>query len=133
MKQEKQTASEVHKEQDDRRQRNRQIHIHFDPLREFTDIPQARLRDACGLLPGFVVSDAHLHLSLKETLDAQYCCGLFDLGGNVDAQGIYTYPGDPELHPFVKINRGDEIFYQYRNAIVAIVSEKGETFITRMD
>lgn len=109
------------------------VHIHVDPLNEFTHISGKKLLEACGFLPGWVVADKFLHLPLQEALDKQYCCGLFPMEGEITKEGIFTYPGDPDLHPFLKINRGDEIFYQYRNAIVGIVNEKGEVYITRMD
>ena len=117
----------------ERAERNKLIAIHIDPLREYTDVSKTKLLEACGFLPAWVTSQVHLHLTLQEALDAQYCCGLFEMDGSVSPEGLFTYPGDPDLHPFIKINRGEETFYQYRNAIGAIINEKGKTYITRMD
>ena len=90
--------------------------------------------DACGYIPSWVADGDYTNYPLQEALDLQYNFGLFEIeGGTVNKEGIFQYEGDPDQYPLIKMNRGAEILFMYPHAIVAIVNEKGETFITRMD
>lgn len=106
----------------------------IDPLRQFSDISECKISQSLGILPHYVMNEDYFHKDLKAALKEQYKFGMFELtGGKIDDKGIFEYPGDPELFPLIKIVRGDEIYYQYEHAIVAIVQKDGSTFITRLD
>lgn len=86
-----------------------------------------------GYLPGWVLNKEYFHLPLKEAMDTQYPFGLYETpGATLDEQECFVYPGDPSLHPLIRIERGDEVFLQYEHALVAFKGPSS-TFITRMD
>ena len=91
--------------------------------------------DVLGLPPHWALNPFFFHMPLKEALEIQYGFGsLIEMnGGTVTDEGTYLYPDDPPLEPLIKIERGDETYYQYDYAIIAIVQKSGETFVTRMD
>lgn len=91
--------------------------------------------EVLGIPPHWALNPEFFHLPLKEALEIQYGFGsLIEIeGGSVTADGTYLYPGDPPLKPLIEIGRGDETYYQYDYAIIAIVQKSGETFVTRMD
>jgi len=92
--------------------------------------------EVLGFPPHWALNQEFFHMPLKEALETQYGFGrLIEIeGGSVDlVNGHYLYPGDDRLKPLIKIERGDETYYQYDYAIIAIVQKSGETFVTRMD
>lgn len=111
-----------------------EVDYEVDPNNKFPHLSRHDMYSTLGYLPGWVMNSEFFDKPLKEALDEQYCCGLFEMtGGVIDSNGVFRYPEDPELHPLIKIIRGKETFYQYQSAIVAIVQEDGSTFMTRMD
>ena len=87
-----------------------------------------------GMLPIWALNHEFFHLPLKDALAEQYGMPLYEIsGGTLDANGVYRYPGDKPLKPLIRIDRGDETFYQYDYAIVAILSPGSDAYITRMD
>lgn len=70
---------------------------------------------------------------LKDLLAAYYGFPMLEIsGGTIGADGLYSYPEDPDLQPLAKIEFESCVYWQYDYGIVAIVSES-ETYITRMD
>lgn len=87
-----------------------------------------------GFLPMWAMNPTFRDLSLRDALEQQYGLPLYEIsGGTLDKDGTYRYPGDPPLAPLIRIDRGDEVFYQYPHAIVVIVDAQGGIFATRMD
>lgn len=107
----------------------------FDPLNHFQNVPQSRIIEALGVLPFWVCHPSYWDHPLQEALELQYQFGpLINLErATVTPEGIHHYPGDPDQYPLISIKRGDETFYQYEHAIVAIINAQGTSFVTRMD
>lgn len=94
------------------------------------------IMELCGMLPVWVLDHSFIanNIRLKDTMEALYGYGpLLEITpGTVGEDHVYRYPGDSPLHPYLTIQRGDELFIQYPYGIVAFINEAG-TFVTRMD
>ncbi len=103
----------------------------YDPLKEYAGNTEARLDEACGLIPMFLKNDEE---PIKDNLEAGYGFGnLIEMtGGNVEKNGMYYYPEDPPLAPYIKFVKAGETLYIYPYGIVAIV-DASNTFVSRMD
>ncbi len=101
----------------------------------YDHIPSQQLINACGLLPAFAINAAYAELPLKGAMEAQYPYGLIELqDALVEPDGVFKYDGDPDQHPLVMVERGDEILYIYEHGMVAFVNPvEKTTYVTRMD
>lgn len=91
------------------------------------------LFEMCGYLPQWALNPNMYDMPVKDVFNKMYPFGLFEINGaTIGDNGKMSYPGDPDLYPFVEIDRFNEKVYIYQSAIVAIVSDK-TTFVTRMD
>ena len=115
------------------------MQITYDPHNKYSTASQKQLREACGLLPYWVVEwDTFIRITgettLKSWLDKRYRFGMYELEKSViDDDGTYHYPGDDDMHPFLAIDLGEHgVFYQYPHAIAAVPTPDGY-FVTRMD
>lgn len=89
------------------------------------------LREACGLIPHFLQDDDD---SIRANLETNYPFGVNgNPGAQVDEHGVHRYPGDPELYPYMRIDKGQEVAYIYPSALVSIHEADGEWFHTRID
>lgn len=109
----------------------------IDPNNKFPGVEQARILEACGLIPGWIMDWTLNHsedLPLKDYLDQTYGFGLYAMGEKttIDPDGTYHYPEDPDLHPLISFTTPLGTLYMYQYAIVAIPTEDG-LFVTRMD
>ena len=107
----------------------------LDPLDHYTaqGAPLTWCQEACGLIPSFVDPNSD-QLIIDDCKDA-YGFPTSDLSGLV-INGVYTYPGDEDLYPYMAIISGSETLYIYPYGIVASVFEKdGENtqLVTRLD
>jgi len=106
----------------------------FDPTNKFTEVTDAMLYEACGILPTWVMAKEYAHKPLLEALKEQYQFPMFESEkATITEDGVFQYPGDPDQHPLIKIQRGKETFYQYEHAMIAIVQEDGSSYVSRMD
>lgn len=95
----------------------------------------AEIAEICGILPYWVIQYENSKLTTGLLSYMQQCYGYPAqelTGGSVSSEGVFSFPGDPELYPLLKMQTGDETYYQYPYALLAIVNPKG-TFVTRMD
>jgi len=105
----------------------------MDPLNKFQDMSKVHIMNNLGYVPSWAGNIEYKDLPLKDALEIQYQ-PLYEIkGGIVDENGIYKFPGDPELYPLIKLTRNDEILYQYIFGMVSIVQEDGSSYVTRMD
>lgn len=106
----------------------------LDPLAKFTHVDDEYIKQSLGLLPGWVVNSEFENVPLKKALNDQYGFGMYENEeASIDENGVYKYPSDEDLYPLVKIIRGNEIFYQYEYALIAIVQKDGSSYCSRMD
>lgn len=105
----------------------------FDPNSAFPQARNAQLLEACGFIPGWIVENPEL--SFRDALDQNYAFAggfqPFD-GPSLDAQGRFTYPGDPPLNPLLELTRGDEVLRQYQYGLVALTTGD-KTEFARLD
>lgn len=100
----------------------------------------AKCAEACGLLLEWLVEAAEFgddpeegHEFLHEALAESYPYHMgWDDGGVEVVDGVFRYPGDPDILPCLSVVRGDEKVYIYPHAIVAVVVGD-EVKWTRMD
>lgn len=94
------------------------------------------LIECCGLLAHWV-GECPEDTDLKQYLTESYGFGdLLEMSkaGHVAKDGVYSYPNDPALHPFMRFERQQETVYIYAYGIVAICYKDARPdFITRMD
>lgn len=78
--------------------------------------------DNLGLIPGFMFNDEFLDRPAWEALDSQYVHGggLYVNEATITDEGLYQYPGDPDLYPLAKYTRAAEIIYQYQYGVMAV-------------
>ena len=105
--------------------------IIIDPLKKF-NVPPETIIEACGIIPNWVFNKSLMHIDTLEALKTQYQFPTYPMGGEIDKEGIYHYPEDPDLYPLVKMVRGEDIIYQYDYGIVAVITPDKVTII-RMD
>ena len=106
-----------------------------DPLDKFEQHSPLALLRACGLIPGWFQEWTDDTTPIKELIEANYPYGLYPCGPEaaITPEGVFTYPGDPDCQPLLRIKRGTETFYMYQHAMAAIVPDEGAAFITRID
>ncbi len=110
------------------------LQVFVDPTLHFNEVSTEQIIEEYGLVPHFVVNPEFEGMPLKQSLADQYGFNLYEFtGGTIHSNGVYSSnDGDPDLWPLMKIIRGNETFYQYHYAVVAIVNADS-TFVTRMD
>ena len=69
---------------------------------------------------------------LTDHLEASYGFPLYAMTGGRLVEGVYKYPGDPDLYPLVTLELHGCTYHQYDYGIVAVVTEDS-TSIFRMD
>jgi len=107
--------------------------IAVDPKNHWPNVSASRLLEVPGTLLPWAIETEEGE-SVRDSFERNYCCPVFEMQGEITDDGLFTYPGDPDLYPVVLLmtEKEDVFFYQY--AIVAILNkDTGDTFITRMD
>ena len=107
----------------------------FDPMNEYGDTDRRQLLAACGYLPQWALQ-RNKGEGMAAAIERQYVFYAGQMtGGTVTREGTYTYPGDPDLHPYVAIcPAGDEgTMYIYPHAIVAITHPDRPAWVSRCD
>ena len=114
----------------------------MDPTYHYREerVPMRRIVDAMGILPLLAESvSKEAPETVQEAVELmaiQYGFGaLFDFGdkATVTPEGVYKYPEDPDLYPFVLYPLSDTVeLLIYPHAICVLRSDT-ETFVTRMD
>ena len=111
--------------------------IQFDPLGAYPSTEPSALVEATGFLAPWALEWA-ANPAPTEDLPShmEACYGFGELhrleGGTINPDGTFSYPGDPDLSPIMKLSAHGETFYVYPHAIVAFLSEYS-TFVSRMD
>ena len=116
----------------------------IDPLDHFLNTKETasaykvtvdRILQELGILLNWVTT-RHKDETMRQALKRNYSAvsGMYPMtGGEINEEGIYKYPEDPDLVPLIKCIDGEETVYMYSYGIVAVVHEGKETFVTRMD
>ena len=114
------------------------LRVIIDPTNHY-DVDEHALVEACGFLPLWAVHHELFNMPVKDAMEYAYRkqAGVPELfpmtGGQVDENGVYHYPEDPDLNPLMKIERMDETMWIYPYGIVCFENFDDSTFITRMD
>lgn len=111
----------------------------FDPLSKFggKNMPNPRLREACGILPRFaLVGDGPLHKNMENNY--QFFDQWRKTETTVSEVGVYRYPGDPDMYPLCQIDAvtaegQKETIFIYDYAMVAYMLDGEFQGSTRMD
>ena len=114
------------------------IQLTFDPTKHYTRLSKNEITHACGVLPLWAANPFLLSTPLQQAFEAQYPFPMPPIeGGTITPEGTpegtFTYSGDPNLYPLIKLERGPETLYIYHYAIIGIIKADGSTFISRMD
>lgn len=115
-----------------------------DPLDKFPTATDASLIAACGLILGWAreaIAEAYLDevppSSVAALLTSRYAYPTHDYYNekcSINADGVYSYPDDPDMYPMVKIHSpevGVTIFI-YQHSLVAVRTDT-EVRLYRMD
>ena len=97
--------------------------------------PNEQLLERCGYIPNWALR-AHFGESMAEAIERQYPYYGGQLkGGDITGEGVYTYPEDPDLYPYIKIENPEtfETLYQYPYGIVVITHPERKTWVSRCD
>ncbi len=113
------------------------ITIKLDPLNKFPHLRKRDILESLGYI-SYWASVADDYNNFKECLlSPEHYGSLYggeSHGGKITEEGYFIYPGDPDLPPIAMWATDDEIMYQYKGAIVAVVNiTTNEQWITRMD
>lgn len=114
--------------------------VTVDPKTQFADAPVERVIAACGYLTYWALdyfTSKRLGPTLKAHMEECYGFGLLHPVPEAAQikDSVFTYPNDPDLYPYMLIEKGGEPPTRcliYPHAIIAF-EENGQTFITRMD
>ena len=109
------------------------IKYYVDPLKKFSGVSTPRLVEALGFIPGFIYSDVD---DVVETALANYGYNIGGpmVGGEIDKDGMYSYPGDPDLYPITRCVADNKTIYIYEYGIISFVdNDGGETVTYRFD
>lgn len=115
---------------------SKHIKIQVYPTDHFgkNGVEPKKLVELTGFLLPWSLATTTMHLDFKEMFHHWYKWGIYPIDGTyVNSEGIWKCPGDPDLYPAVKLERGDEICYFYQHALVAWFDSDGKLFATRMD
>ena len=124
------------------------INVSCDPLGHFPGCTDRAVEAAVGLLPQ-IARDAYRMLdtedvTAEDALGYAYGYGVFPMPtDNWKGDGIWRYPGDPDLYPIARINvsglKEELVMWVYSHSLVA-VEWKGDNppadlgvILTRMD
>lgn len=103
----------------------------IDPLGEYEDVAPEDLIEACGFIPYFLQQNDER--DARTQMVDRYGFGDFPTtGAAVDARGVYSYPEDPDMFPYMETSLRGETIRIYPYAFVAITNDQG-TYTTRMD
>ena len=112
------------------------VHIHYDPFDKFKEQEPRLLIYLCNVILQWAHISVESDVSMKEVISEHYGYGLHPFGeeGSVDKDGVYTYPGDPDLYPISIISTPKEIIFCYMHEIIAIRNrESNEELVLRVD
>ena len=102
----------------------------------FPDANLGMLQEMLGILPYWVREYNLLGegMDIVEFMTERYGFGsLYQFKGDVQSDGTYSYPEDPDLPYVGKMNTPDGNVYFYEYAMLALPLPSGEYFVTRMD
>ena len=103
----------------------------LDPMEKFQNVDDWTMKNMIGLIPSFITTTTDN--LVKEAL-RNYGFGGPEMGGTVNKEGIYSYPGDPDLFPIACCRlMNDKTIYIYEYAIVAFIGFNKKDVIYRFD
>lgn len=112
----------------------------LDPTGHYSELPKERLVNAIGILPNWTVIALYENgESIKDfTTRMADLYGFGDLfeftgHGEITEEGIYNYPEDPPQYPLAVMRNQELTVWFWPNAMLGIVDQDGEVFVTRMD
>jgi len=114
------------------------IMLRPDPLNTYPNADPEYILECLGYIPSFILTALEEPKSTfsQDIMEVYGFGGAPMTGGEIQQDGVYTYPKDPDLYPLaiLETERGDVICYRY--GITAII-EKGESYdsatVYRMD
>ena len=110
------------------------IQLTFDPTKYWSGLSKNEIIRTCWSLPLWAANPFLLSTPLQQAFEAQYPFPMPPIeNGTITSTGIFQYPGDPDLYPLIKLERGPETLYIYKYAIIAIVKADGSPFCSRMN
>ncbi len=107
--------------------------ITTDPHNKYPKRSPQHLTEMCGLLWAWIVHNTHE--SMKDRLITSYPFYSGEMtGGALNLEGVYTYPGDPDLYPLMMFETHTEVCFVFEYGIVGVVNRTdGCTWVARMD
>ena len=107
----------------------------IDPNEHYPNVEPRRLMAICGYLLPWALDENLDEYPIKVAYEKMYPFGMFPMnGGSIDKDtGVFSYPGDDDMYPVVKVMRGPETIYIYEHAIICWYNAQDELFVTRMD
>ena len=102
----------------------------------FPDADPGMLQEMLGILPYWVREYNLLGegMDIVEFMTERYGFGsLYHFKGDVQSDGTYSYPEDPDLPYVAKMSTPNGNVYFYERAMLALPLPNGEYFVTRMD
>lgn len=111
-----------------------EIKITMDPHNRFPTVDKMDIYASFGYLPNWIETAEINGQTMRESLKENYCAPTIEIdGGELTKDGVYKYPGDPDLYAHGKWELNGEICYIFKYAIVGIINKDGTTFVTRMN
>lgn len=108
--------------------------ISHDPLNSYSHMSPQEIFETCGILPHWVAQwEASGLPDLPNYMQKCYGYETSHLeGATITPEGMFQFPGDPDLPPMIRIDLEGTTYFQYPYALLAIRTQDS-TFITRMD
>ncbi len=95
----------------------------IDPLDKYHNLLPQDIVTSLGFVPSFIYECPNV---VEEAFTQyQFPCG-GAMGGTATKEGVYQFPGDPDLYPLAMCQAGGKKIYQYQYGIVSFVDIKTE-------
>jgi hypothetical protein len=103
----------------------------IDPTGKFSHAKTDDILEACGIIPTFF--DRSMDDVVQDSIERYG----YSFGGtmdtNIDENGVYRYPGDPDLYPYMSTTIKGITIYIYAYGIVGYRFQDGTAKWVRMD
>lgn len=107
-----------------------------DPTNKYPEAPENAFIEACGLLTPWIIEGIeNKEHDMWKHLEDSYGFGMFEIEQvKISDEGIWSYPGDEDLHPLMTFEGNNINVHIYEYGMVAIKESNSNDFkCTRMD
>jgi len=84
------------------------IPVTFDPCGHYTHLSDDDMIEACGYIPSFLIEGHRDKMTAADAIKTYYVFGWRPMEGFTVKNEALQYPGDPDIHPYVRIEYSND-------------------------